>query len=96
MPKKNVIYEIKCTTCDSTYIGSTIRPLHIRIREHLTMNNSSVYQHFSVCKDGHNIVKILATDSDPINIRIKEAILIKEKKPNMNTKEELEIIASCL
>jgi hypothetical protein len=34
-------------------------------------------------------VRILAQDNDPINLRIKEAILIKEKHPTLNSREEI-------
>ena len=32
----NVVYKIPCTGCDSSYIGTTKRPLKLRLKEHTT------------------------------------------------------------
>jgi hypothetical protein len=45
--KKNVVYEVECNRCHGTYFGSTIRPLHQRIKEHLQQTSSAVFQHLS-------------------------------------------------
>ena len=44
---KNVVYRITCTQCKQCYIGSTIRNLHDRTKEHLSKPASSVYKHFT-------------------------------------------------
>jgi hypothetical protein len=68
----------------------------------MTNNTSSVYKHINVCTRGSSnnnqllqpvTIRIVAKDRDPINLRIKEAILIKDKKPNLNTREELSELA---
>ena len=89
--KRSVVYQINCGNCRKTYIGSTIRYLHDRVREHLTSTYSSVYKHLFTCQDGErNIsVDILRFVSDPVDLRIAEAILIKTHKPSMNSKEEI-------
>lgn len=87
--RKNVVYEVRCITCQAKYIGSTIRPLHQRIREHLQQTTSAVFQHLSSCPGTQGIsVRILANEKDPKNLRIKEGILIEELNPNLNKKEE--------
>jgi hypothetical protein len=91
---QNVIYEVLCKTCHKIYIGSTIRSLHTRFREHTQSVNSSIFKHLQVCPPYRSIqeklhIRILAKESDNINIRIKEAIFIKEKRPKLNSKEEL-------
>jgi hypothetical protein len=93
----NVVYQIGCTICQEFYIGSTIRSLHNRLAEHLRDRNSSVFQHLQVCESIQEIhqrlkVKILTHDNDPINLRIKEAILIKQKCPKLNSREEMKPI----
>ena len=87
--KKNVIYQMKCTKCNNTYIGSTIRPLHQRIREHLQTTTSSVYKHKIMCK-GQFSTNILATAKDTADLRLKEAIYIKKNNPSINNKQECE------
>jgi hypothetical protein len=85
--KSMVIYECKCT-CGDTYIGSTERQLHIRIKEHFTLHNSAMFQHRLTC-DNKWHTSILANGIDITDLRIKEAILIKQRHPSLNRKEEL-------
>jgi hypothetical protein len=86
--RSHVVYRVQCLECPAFYIGSTIRLLHIRIREHTTLPNSSVYHHLQDCKSDIS-VKILAKDSDPVNLRLKEALLIRDLSPTMNSRDEL-------
>ena len=87
--KKNVVYQVECNRCHGTYIGSTIRPLHQRIKEHLQQTNSAVFQHLSSCGPSQGIkVTTLTRERDSKNLRIKEGILIAERAPTMNKKEE--------
>jgi hypothetical protein len=94
--KKNVVYEIQCRICHKYYIGSTIRRLHERIQEHLRNTNSSIYRHSLTCTNANLLstanrwkIRTLSRDSDGINLRIKEAILIKQRNPLLNSREEL-------
>ena len=88
--RKNIIYKITCNTCKYIYVGSTIRHLHTRIKEHLTSKASSVYKHLRSCNNNNHIsVKILASDKDECNIRLREAIHIRKLKPKINNQEEL-------
>ena len=87
--QRNVVYEILCSGCNNTYIGSTIRPLHVRIKEHLSTDESSVKRHLATCLGTAQIsVKILSHDNDEKNLRLREAILIMDHKPKLNAKEE--------
>jgi hypothetical protein len=95
--KKSVVYMLECQVCNEKYIGSTIRALHIRIKEHLKTSRSAVFEHLAACHNSGNVsVSILAVDQDPKNLRIKEAILIKDKKPGINQKEEESIALSII
>jgi hypothetical protein len=49
---------------------------------------SSVFAHSAFCGGGWE-VSILARSDSVANMRFKEAILIKDKKPQINKKEEL-------
>ena len=85
---KGAAYCIKCNKCNSTYIGSSWRHLHTRYKEHHTQRSSPIYVHNTKC-NGHLTVQVLASDRNTQMVRIKEAILIKEKKPTLNVKDDL-------
>ena len=93
--RRNVVYQVQCTGCNNIYIGSTIRHLHLRIREHLKSDQSSVKRHLSTCTNTAGIsIKVLSHDSDEKNLRLREAILIMDHKPVLNSKEEEKVILS--
>ena len=73
------------------YIGSTIRALHHRIKEHLTISSSSVFKHLQLCKNNTNSIsiEIIGSDPDDANLRLREAMLIKKWHPSLNSREEL-------
>ena len=64
------------------------RQLHIRVKEHLQSEQSSVKKHLAECHSTSIVVEVLAHDSDEKNLRLREAILIMDCKPDMNAKEE--------
>ena len=83
------MYQIQCSGCNKNYIGSTIRQLHLRIKEHLTSDLSAVKRHLATCTAIAQIsVKVLSHDNDEKNLRLREAILIMDHKPLLNNKEE--------
>ena len=84
---KNVIYQLTCSKCNKNYIGSTIRELHTRVSEHFKDSRSSVFEHHLECKSNFS-TKILDRARDQINLRIKEAIYIRNLKPELNTKQD--------
>ena len=90
---KNCIYQIECITCHLIYIGSTIRNLHDRVKEHVTRPASSIYKHFAAHHKIDNIndsirVTIIAKERDPVNLRLKEAHYISKLRPEINNREE--------
>ena len=86
---RNCVYELKCHQCSGSYIGSTIRPLHLRIREHLQSSNSSVFKHKTICGSVFT-TKILGRCADLTSLRILEALKIKENQPIINSRQERE------
>jgi hypothetical protein len=87
--RTNVVYQVQCTGCQQRYIGSTIRHLHQRMKEHLTSDKSSVKRHLATCSTTAGItVKILSHDNDEKNLRLREGILIMDLVPELNAKEE--------
>ena len=91
--RKDVVYEVICNKCSNTYIGSTIRPLHDRIHEHLNNDNSSVKKHLERCGASSKTitVKILDQEKRKGSLRIREAFYINKLNPVLNNKEESSI-----
>ena len=87
---RNVVYRLTCNLCQKTYIGSTIRLLHTRIKEHHNSNQSSVFKHLHDCRNTTFDIDIIGRESDEANLRLREAILIRQHKPQINSKHELE------
>ena len=59
-----VVYEVTCEICQATYIGSTIRPLHDRAKEHVAAakkrsRTSAVGEHY----ERHHRTGISSCDS---------------------------------
>ena len=61
---------------------------HTQYNEHLTQENSNVFQHNKKCNIPNFSINILNKDQNPTKLRIKEAYLIKSRKPSLNCKEE--------
>ena len=96
---RNAVYQITCNNCNQYYIGSTIRFIHNRVREHLNNDNSSVKKHLSQCQNkvykGIEIKSIIL-ENDPANLRLLEAFYIRKYKPTMNSREECSEFADLL
>ena len=87
--RSNVVYEARCINCNSTYIGSTQRYLHLRVREHYLDKNSSVHKHIKTCPTEGFKFKIASTARDGTELALKEALIIQKRKPNLNSREEI-------
>ena len=90
--RNHVVYQLECQTCHQKYIGSTIRPLYIRVREHYTQNTSSVYKHLYSCQHNQTnytmITTIIGHHHEDINLRFLEHILIKQRSPTLNSQTD--------
>jgi hypothetical protein len=82
-----VVYESTCE-CGASYIGSTERTLHVRIKEHHSLHSSAILQHKLLCNQKWR-TKIIANGKDLTDLRMKEAILINEAHPSLNRKDEV-------
>ena len=85
---KHCVYEIRCS-CGNNYIGSTIRSLHIRYKEHLNDTNSPIFRHIEMNDKHKTDIHILTKEKNTNKLRIKEAYLIRQIKPTLNTQEEI-------
>ena len=84
--KKMVVYQATCTTCSLSYIGSTKKHFHDRMKEHHSMKESSIFQHNTY----HNTwtYNILSHGHNRQDLRFREAQLIKDLQPKLNKKDE--------
>ena len=95
---RGVVYKIRCNQCHKTYIGSTIRKLHDRIKEHMDKSESSVFRHLSETHNGSNDISttIIARDNDVVLLRLNEAYFIRKEKPQLNSREESSELADLM
>ena len=92
--RKMVVYGMGCT-CGAYYIGSTIRTLHTRVREHHRMESFAVFKHNRSC-GGQFSTQVIVTAKDPVELRLKEAIAISTKRPSLNDRDEGRDICSVI
>ena len=85
--RRRCVYKMTCTGCKEFYIGSTIRHLHTRVREHLKSDKSSIFQHHKQCKNTFEVA-IITRSQDFKCLRFKEAIAIQERNPQINSRGE--------
>ena len=84
---KFCVYKSLCAGCGHFYYGSSIRPLHVRAKEHLTSSTSSVFNHKTKCKNPFTF-SILSRNADIVKLRAIEAILIRRDAPELNSQIE--------
>jgi hypothetical protein len=93
--KSEVVYEIKCPSCDSLYIGETSCTFGQRFREHLRVKGktTAIGDHINATKHKFQLkdCKILDSASGRHERRVKEALYIQEAKPNLNRDTGLEL-----
>ena len=85
-----VVYEFQCNSCDSNYIGYTSRHLHLRIEEHKysvigkhlqdkhNQRPTNLHEQFTILKKCHGKFECL----------IYEMLLIRKKRPTLNTQND--------
>jgi hypothetical protein len=84
----NVVYKLTCGTCNAFYISSTSRELHTRVKEHNTRSQSMIYQHRLSCH-GVWATAVLAQAKDLVDLRLREAVLIRKFTPPLNNRDEI-------
>ena len=92
---RNCVYQLICTPCGRRYVGSTTRAVHERIREHTTSGRgSTVHSHLMACGGGAPKVnvRIIAREKDEVNTRLREAIVIKKTQPELNVREDGDLV----
>ena len=85
-----VVYEFQCNSCESNYIGYTSRHLHLRIEVHKysvigkhlqdkqNQRPTNLHEQFTILKKCHGKFECL----------IYEMLLIRKKRPTLNTQND--------
>ena len=88
MLQSNVVYQITCPGCNSSYVGQTTRQLQRRFREHMG-NKGPVKTHLDVCNINPDVgmIEVIGRASSLPRLLTLEALFIKQIKPLSNTKD---------
>ena len=92
--KSFLLYKFTCAICSSSYIGETCRHFKTRIEEHIKKDNKShISKHLhstAICFDSCNSLcfKIIDKANSTFHLKIKEALHINWRKPNLNAQEK--------
>ena len=93
--KSNVLYEWKCRSCNSKYIGETSRNFYTRSLEHLEKSDQKALDSFinNHQLEAHNgeqpsfSVKVLKSFKDPLSRQVYEGVHIRNcDEDSLNTK----------
>ena len=90
MLRNNVVYQIQCPRCKSSYVGQTSRHLQQRFKEHIG-NKGPIKSHFENCAitpTDDNVSILGRMDKGDGRLLTLEALYIKEIGPVLNTKDE--------
>ena len=85
------VYKFTCASCSFSYIGGTCRHFKTRIEEHIQKDNKNhIFKHLHstpTCFDSYNSLcfKVIDKANSKFNLKIKEALHMKRRKPNLNT-----------
>ncbi len=85
------MYHVKCSSCNASYVGETMRNINDRMSEHANMKSDSEVAKHMANWEGHSFnldkPEILAFSENAICRRIKEALFIQKLKPSLNIQE---------
>ena len=91
--KSFLVYKFTCASCSSTYIGETCRHFKTRIEEHIKKDNKShIFKHLdstATCFDSYNspCFEIIDKANSIFDLKIKEALHINWRDPNLNAQQ---------
>ena len=88
-----LVYKFTCASCSCSYIGETCRHFKTGIEEHIKKDNKShIFKHLhstATCFDLYNSLsfKIIDKANSKFDLKIKEALHINWRKPNLNAQQ---------
>ena len=91
--KSFLVYKFACPNCSSSCIGETCHHFKIRIEEHIKKNNKfPIFKHLhstATCFDSYNYLcfKIIDKAHSRFDLKIKEALHINWRTPNVSTQQ---------
>ena len=98
--RSNIVYELTCGRCNSTYYGEKCCHVKVRFGEHsgispLTNKRSkskkstTVKDHMLICNQlvSFDDFKVLASSNSEFRLKIKESLLISRDQPVLNKNE---------
>ena len=91
--KSFLVYKYTCASCSSSYIGKTCHHFKTRIEEHIKKENKShIFKHLhstATCFNSYNSLcfKIIDKANSKFDLKIKEALHINWRKPNLNAQQ---------
>ena len=91
--KSFLVYKVTCASCSSSYIDETCRHFKTRIEEHIKKDiRSHIFKHLhssETCFDSYNYLcfKIIDKANSKFDLKIKEALHINWRKPNLNAQQ---------
>ena len=97
-----LVYKFTCPSCSSSYIGETCRHFQTRIEEHIKKNNKTrIFKHLhstATNLDSYNSLcfKIIDKADSKTNLKTKEALHIKWRKPILNAQQNHLVITLSL
>ena len=103
--KSFLVYKFTCASCSSTYIGKSCRHFETRIEQDIKKyNKSHIFKHLHstpTCFGSYNSLcfKIIDKTNSKFDLKIKEALHINWRKPNLNAQQNdlaLTLVPFCL
>ena len=91
--KSSLVYKFTCASCSASYIGKTCHHFKTRIEEHIKKDNKShIFKHLHYaarCFDLYDSLcfKIIDKANSKFDLKIKEALHINWRKPNLNAQQ---------
>ena len=88
-----LVYKCICVSCSSNYIGETCCHFKTKIEEHIKKDNKChIFKHLhstATCFDAYNSLcfKIIEKGNSKFDLKIKEALHINWRKPDINAQQ---------
>ena len=91
--KSFLVYKFTCASCSFSYIGKNCRHFKTRTEEHIKKDNKShMFKHLHstiTCFDSYKSLgfNIIDKANSKFELKIKEALHINWRKPNLNSQQ---------
>ena len=89
-----LVYKFTCATCSSSYLDEICSHFKTRTNKHIKKDSKShIYKHLhspATCFDSYNSLffKIIDKFNSKLDLKVKEALHINWRKPNLNAQQD--------